>query len=107
MKSLPLFPLKPNAPRGSKTYLDAYRDEWRGDKCSSLQLRFTSLEHLCSSFLALERSNHELMEEHKRANSTKSSSHTETEICGQIESLVVSKHLQLHLITLIQCLIDI
>ena len=39
--------------------------------------------------------------------STKSSSHTETEICGQIESLVVSKHLQLHLITLIQCLIDI
>ena len=28
MNSLPI-PLKPNAPRSSTAYLDAYRDEWR------------------------------------------------------------------------------
>ena len=66
--------------------------EMSGEKCSSLQLRFMSLEHLCSSFLALERSNHGLMDHRRAQKSNLQSPLRQKHNMGGLEAIVVSKH---------------
>ena len=69
--------------------------EMSGEKCSSLQLRSMSLEQLCSSFLAPERSNHGLMD-HRRVQSSNLQSHLpilrQKHNMGRLESIVVNEH---------------
>ena len=65
--------------------------EMSGEKCSLLQLRFTYLEHLCSSFLAMERSNHGLMDHRRIQKSNLQSPPRQKHNMGRLEVIVVSK----------------
>ena len=98
MRSLALFSLYSQMlPRALEHIWMA--TEMSGERCSSLQLRSMSLGHLCSSFLALERSNHGLMD-HTRVQKSNLQSHPpilrqKNNMHGQMEAIVVSENLQI------------